>query len=60
MDETAAAIATYAINAGWQSLVLLAKRFVWSSPTVTRSAPHIRDATSVQRVWVAGHEVRLH
>ena len=26
-------------------------RFIWSSDTVTRSAPHIRDANNVQRMW---------
>jgi len=26
-------------------------RFLWSSHTVTRSAPHIRDANNVQRMW---------
>ena len=29
----------------------LARRFVRSSPTVTRAAPHIRDANNVQRMW---------
>jgi len=26
-------------------------RFLWSSNSVTRSAPHLRDANNVQRVW---------
>ena len=26
-------------------------RFLWSSHTVTRTAPHIRDANNVQRLW---------
>lgn len=26
-------------------------RFLWSSHTVTRSGPHIRDANNVQRMW---------
>lgn len=34
-----------------QSLLTLGRRFVWSSPTVTRSAPHVRDANNVQRMW---------
>ena len=29
----------------------LAFRFVWSSHTVTRAPPHIRDANNVQRLW---------
>ncbi len=33
------------------SFVLLSRRFLWSSPTVTRAAPHIRDANNVQRLW---------
>ena len=32
---------------------VLARRFTWSSPTVTRSAPYIRDANNVQRLWNA-------
>ncbi len=32
-------------------LFILADRFLWSSHAVTRSAPHIRDAIHVQRVW---------
>lgn len=35
----------------WRKFGLLAERFFWSSPVVTRSAPHIRDAGNVQRVW---------
>lgn len=34
-----------------RSFVLLGRRFLWSSPTVTRTAPHIRDANNVQRLW---------
>jgi len=34
-----------------QSLTTLVHRFIWSSNTVTRSAPHIRDANNVQRLW---------
>ena len=34
-----------------QSLLTLVDRFIWSSNTVTRSAPHIRDANNVQRMW---------
>jgi Na+-transporting NADH:ubiquinone oxidoreductase subunit B len=34
-----------------RSLATLAHRFIWSSATVTRSAPHIRDANNVQRLW---------
>jgi len=34
-----------------QAIVILAERFIWSSPTVTRSAPHIRDGNNVQRLW---------
>ena len=37
---------------GW--LINLARhpaRFLWSSYTVTRSAPHLRDANNVQRMW---------
>ncbi len=37
---------------GW--LINLARhpaRFLWSSHTVTRSAPHLRDANNVQRMW---------
>ena len=30
---------------------ILARRFVLSSHTVTRAAPHIRDANNVQRLW---------
>jgi len=29
----------------------LIDRFLWSSGTVTRTAPHIRDANNVQRLW---------
>jgi Na+-transporting NADH:ubiquinone oxidoreductase subunit B len=34
-----------------QSFLVLAHRFLWSSQTVTRSAPFVRDANNVQRVW---------
>ncbi|MBT8059057.1 MAG: RnfABCDGE type electron transport complex subunit D [Gammaproteobacteria bacterium] len=34
-----------------RNFLTLAERFVWSSHTVTRSAPHIRDANNVQRLW---------
>lgn len=34
-----------------KSVITLANRFVWSSHTVTRTAPHIRDANNVQRLW---------
>ena len=33
------------------ALSTLPARFLWSSNAVTRSAPHIRDSNSVQRVW---------
>jgi len=36
----------FLVNAG-----TLARRFVFSSNQITRAAPHIRDANSVQRVW---------
>lgn len=39
------------MNAFLGSLRTMAHRFVWSSHTVTRSAPHIRDANNVQRMW---------
>jgi Na+-transporting NADH:ubiquinone oxidoreductase subunit B len=29
----------------------MAERFMWSSPAVTRTAPHVRDANNVQRLW---------
>lgn len=34
-----------------KNAVTLARRFVLSSGQITRAAPHIRDANSVQRVW---------
>jgi Na+-transporting NADH:ubiquinone oxidoreductase subunit B len=34
-----------------QSFLILVDRFIWSSHTVTRTAPHIRDANNVQRMW---------
>ena len=33
------------------SFLTLFDRFLWSSHTVTRTAPHIRDANNVQRMW---------
>ena len=33
------------------AFVTMTERFFWSSRTVTRSGPHIRDANSVQRLW---------
>ena len=32
-------------------LLTSADRFFWSSPALTRTGPHIRDANSVQRLW---------
>lgn len=34
-----------------RSMLTLAHRFAWSSSTVTRSGPHVRDANNVQRMW---------
>ena len=34
-----------------KNFLTLANRFMWSSRTVTRTAPHIRDANNVQRLW---------
>jgi Na+-transporting NADH:ubiquinone oxidoreductase subunit B len=34
-----------------RSLASMLDGFMWSSNTVTRSAPHVRDANSVQRLW---------
>ena len=34
-----------------RSLATLLHRFLWSSHTVTRVAPHVRDANNVQRLW---------
>jgi Na+-transporting NADH:ubiquinone oxidoreductase subunit B len=34
-----------------RSLFGLVDRFLFSSPAITRSGPHIRDANSVQRLW---------
>ena len=39
------------MNAFLGSFRTLVKRFLWSSHTVTRTAPHIRDANNVQRMW---------
>ena len=33
------------------SFRIMIDRFLWSSHTVTRTAPHIRDANNVQRMW---------
>ena len=35
----------------FSALATLPERFLWSSKTVTRSAPHIRDTNNVQRLW---------
>ena len=35
----------------FKSVLTLVDRFLWSSGTVTRTAPHIRDANNVQRLW---------
>jgi len=34
-----------------KSVFTLVNRFLWSSNTVTRAAPHIRDANNVHRLW---------
>lgn len=34
-----------------ESFRTLFHRFLWSSHTVTRTAPHVRDANNVQRMW---------
>jgi Na+-transporting NADH:ubiquinone oxidoreductase subunit B len=34
-----------------RSLTDLVNQFIWSSHAITRSAPHIRDANNVQRLW---------
>ena len=34
-----------------QSFLIMMNRFLWSSNSVTRTAPHIRDANNVQRLW---------
>lgn len=34
-----------------KSFLTLGHRFIWSSNTVTRTAPHVRDANNVQRLW---------
>lgn len=34
-----------------RAFTILADRFLWSSRAVTRTAPHLRDANSVQRLW---------
>ena len=39
------------MNAFTESLRTMVDRFLWSSHTVTRTAPHIRDANNVQRMW---------
>lgn len=35
----------------FSALATLPARFLWSSKTVTRSAPYIRDTNNVQRLW---------
>jgi len=35
----------------FQSFQRMVDRFLWSSHNVTRTAPHIRDANNVQRLW---------
>jgi len=35
----------------FDALARLPERFWWSSNSVTRSAPHVRDANNVQRMW---------
>jgi len=39
------------MNLFTKSFLTLVDRFLWSSRTVTRTAPHIRDANNVQRLW---------
>jgi len=34
-----------------KSFLTLGYRFLWCSPSVTRSAPYVRDANNVQRMW---------
>ncbi len=34
-----------------KSFLTLGNRFIWSANTITRTAPHIRDANNVQRLW---------
>ena len=34
-----------------RAFVTMADRFLWSSPAVTRTCPHIRDSNTVQRLW---------
>jgi Na+-transporting NADH:ubiquinone oxidoreductase subunit B len=34
-----------------KNFLTLTDRFLWSSRTVTRTAPHIRDANNVHRLW---------
>jgi Na+-transporting NADH:ubiquinone oxidoreductase subunit B len=34
-----------------RTFLTMTDRFFWSSPAVTRSGSHIRDASSVQRLW---------
>ena len=33
------------------AVLRMSERFFWSSPAVTQSGPHVRDANSVQRLW---------
>lgn len=39
------------MNTFLQSFQRMVDRFLWSSHNVTRTAPHIRDANNVQRLW---------
>ena len=39
------------MNTFFQSFQRMVDRFLWSSHNVTRTAPHIRDANNVQRLW---------
>jgi len=39
------------MNTFAQSFLIMVQRFLWSSNTVTRTAPYIRDANNVQRLW---------
>jgi Na+-transporting NADH:ubiquinone oxidoreductase subunit B len=39
------------IRAVFDNFGILFRRFVWSSNTVTRAPPHVRDANNVQRLW---------
>ena len=39
------------MNTFFETFRTMAGRFLWSSHAVTRTAPHIRDANNVQRMW---------